>query len=372
VILTWILARQVYPGPPALPVLATAFVAFNPMVLFINASVNNDNLVMMLSTAALVVMLPFMQRSVPRYGWRALGLGLLLGGAALTKLSGLALWPLAALAVGWGCWQVRDGRRFVVSGVIILGVVGLMSGWWFWRNEVLYGDWTGMVRMVSVAGPRLIPISWPELIRTEWRGFLISYWAVFGVFSILPGEWVITLFDVLTAGAILGGVWRLVTAWRARQLTPRWAELGVLGLFCIVTLVSLLRWTMMTLASQGRLMFGAIAPLSIFMAAGWLAFVPSTWARRLGAGLALVLAARVFGAKLDAATLDHPLTQVEAKSNRDTANTLQAAGVVSLCVGAAALLSAGGLSLFGGSAPVQPTVFLAPGMGGLVLSGVFP
>ncbi len=287
--LTWVLAGQVFPQQRAVQVAATALVAFNPMALFVNASVNNDNLLMLLSTAALVVMLPFMQREAPRYTWRAVGTGILLGLAALTKVSGLVLWPLAALAVGWGCWRARDARRFVLNGILILGPAVLISGWWFWRNWELYGDWLGLAQMVAVAHPRAVPITLFDLIRTEGQGFFASYWGVFGVFSILPAGWVLAVYDVLTAASVLGGGWLLVRAWRARHAAEHWAELTWLAIFCVLTLVGVINWTLQTLASQGRLMFGAIAPLSIFMAAGLLAFAPLTWARRLSAVLAVAL-----------------------------------------------------------------------------------
>jgi hypothetical protein len=95
---------------------------------------------------------------------------------------------------------------------------------------------------------------------------------VFGVFTILPAMWVQWVFDVLTLGAVVGGLWLLIRRLRIRQAKAVSSpEILVLGLFCLLTLIGVIRWTMMTFASQGRLMFGAIAPLSIFMAVGLLA-----------------------------------------------------------------------------------------------------
>ena len=56
VYLTWRLAGAAVPGRPAVALLAAALVAFNPMMLFISASVNNDNLLMLLATLALVLL----------------------------------------------------------------------------------------------------------------------------------------------------------------------------------------------------------------------------------------------------------------------------------------------------------------------------
>jgi hypothetical protein len=273
------LAVAVFPRREGLPFLATALVAFNPKFIFVTASVNNDNLLMLLSTLILIVCLQAMQ---PNGRWRLrqdIGLGLLLGLAALTKVSGLVLWPLAALAVGWRVLK-RERRSWGIGiwklgfeSLFIFGPALLVSGWWFWRNQQLYGEWLGLTTMVAIAGPRAIAL--PDLIREEWYGFYRSYWDVFGLFTILSAGWVHRIFDALTTWALLGGTWVALR----RRTWPR-PEPLLLGLFCLLTLAGVVRWTMQTFASQGRLMFGAIAPLSIFMAAGILAPLDSLPSRR--------------------------------------------------------------------------------------------
>jgi len=284
---TFNLVCRLFPDDVPLAHLAVAFVAFNPMVLFINASVNNDNLLMSLSAANLLVIEQFMRPQLTNSWPKALGLGVLLGLAALTKVSGLVLWPMAALGVGWGAWQARDLKRFIVCGCLILAGALLTSGWWFGRNYLLYGEWLGTERMVAIAGPRVPAITLLELIRTEWYGFWLSYWGVFGAFTVLASNWVYLFFTALTLWAVAGGAWAMR---RARQISP--ALIGF-ALFIGLTLASLIRWTLQTFASQGRLMFGAIAPLSILIALGILAVFRSDTTRRwvaggLASGLALV------------------------------------------------------------------------------------
>jgi len=261
--LTFWLARRALPGAEPVAFGAAALVAFNPMALFINASVNNDNLLMLLSTAALLLTVAEVQASG---GWsfrRSAGLGLLLGLAALTKVSGLVLWPVAALGVAWGAWKARNWKRFVFSGLVIAVLAVGVSGWWFWRNLSLYGDWLGLKTMVAIAGPRPESLTLLDLVRQEGAGFYLSYWGVFGAFTILPSAWVQLFFGILTVLSVAGGALAL---WRLRAW-PR-AELWLLALFSVLTLAGVVNWTLQTLASQGRLLFGAIAPLSIFMALG--------------------------------------------------------------------------------------------------------
>jgi hypothetical protein len=282
---------MVFPGQAVLALLAAALVAFNPMALFINASVNNDNLLMLLSTASLCAIVVFMRPQVPNYGWKAAGLGILLGLAALTKVSGLVLWPAAAIGVAWGAWRGRDWRRLLVAGAIIAAAALLVSGWWYWRNQQLYGEWLGLKTMVAMAGPRAQAIRVVDLLRTEWYGFFLSYWGVFGVFTILPADWVFGFYFILTLWSGLG--WLQTLLRRPLRLT---AEVLLLVLFTILTLVGVVNWTLQTLASQGRLMFGAIAPLSTLTAAGILAAARPLLRQRAGRGWANGLVLTLSGA----------------------------------------------------------------------------
>jgi hypothetical protein len=291
---TYQLALAIFPGRAMLSLLAASFVAFIPQVLFVNASVNNDNLLMALSTAGLWLSVNLMQPKVIGFVWKAALLGLLLGLAALTKVSGLVLWPVAAAAVTWGAWRGRDWERFVIGGLLIAALALLVCGWWYWRNQQLYGEWLGLNTMIAVAGPRVPPITLSQLILEEWYGFFLSFWAVFGVFTILPAGWVFGFYGLLTLWAILG-IW--VGTRHPPRLKP---ELALISLFSLLTLIGVVNWTRQTPASQGRLMFGAIGPLAILLAAGILSATRPllqsraghTWSNglvlTLGAGLALV------------------------------------------------------------------------------------
>jgi 4-amino-4-deoxy-L-arabinose transferase-like glycosyltransferase len=286
---TYRLALAVFPTRYMLALLAAAFVAFIPQVLFINASVNNDNLLMALSTAALWVMAGLMPANVARFYWKAAVLGLLLGLAALSKVSGLVLWPVAAGAVAWGAWRGRDWKRFVLGGLVIAALALLVCGWWYWRNEQLYGDWLGLSTMLAIAGPRVPHIPLNQLILEEWYGFFLSFWAVFGVFTILPAGWIFGFYGLITLWAISG---IYVSSRSNSGLRP---ELVLLIVFSLLTLVGVVNWTLQTPASQGRLMYGAIAPLAILLAAGILTATRPLLHSRAGHswsnGLVLTLAA---------------------------------------------------------------------------------
>jgi hypothetical protein len=264
-------------GGPAIGALAAGLVAFNPMFVHIMASVNNDTLATTLSTLALWQGARLIKDSAGLR--RGLLLGTLLGGAALTKASGLALVLVVPTFVllAW-LWQARQARlplRAMLRQLAGLGAAtwlpaALIAGWWYGRNQLLYGEFTGTSMMARIAGAREAPPSWLALLG-EWDGFYKAFWGLFGAVNIPMDEWI---YDALEGLLIVD---RRRAADNRSQ--PRWLRRGAAGgllwtlrawialmLFAAfgVALAALVRWTSLTLASQGRLLFpviGAFAAL---------------------------------------------------------------------------------------------------------------
>ncbi len=268
---TYALARLLFPGQPALAAGAMAINAFIPMFVFISASVNNDNLVVVLSSLSLVLLVRAIQRGpAPQ---RLLGLGAAIGLACLSKLSALGLLPLACLGLalvvpGRGRIDRRAIVRWVGQCALVIVAAAAIAGWWYVRNWQLYDDPLGMSTMVAVAGGRP-PLATLSDLLGEFQGFRYSFWGVLGGFNILlRPAWVYVLLDLVSAGALIGlaaWAWR---AWRKRTPALPWRELLLLAAWIVIEAVALLRWTSMTLASQGRLMFAALAPICLFLALG--------------------------------------------------------------------------------------------------------
>jgi len=293
------LALNLAPSRPPLALLTAALVAFNPMVLFIHSAINNDNLVMLLATWVLVVLVTELKtEEAQRRLRRTLGLGLLLGLAALTKVSGLVLLPTAVLALSLSPSWRRRPRIGLLRLALLLAVVGLVAGWWYVRNWRLYGEWLGLARMALIAGPRPAGFGLHEL-ATEWQGFWYSFWGVFGAFNLLAPAWFYRLWGGLS---LLAGLGLVVAAVRRRQQQRSLSEVAphlVLVAFLGLTFIGVVRWTLLTTASQGRLLFGGIAALGLYMAFGLLAWWPrghrGPVATGIGAGLALLATIIPFG-----------------------------------------------------------------------------
>ncbi len=285
VLLTYLLAAEVAPGRRALALAAAAVVAFNPMFLFIAASVNNDNLVVPLAAFVLWRLAAIWRRGWPKR-WEITVLGLALGLAALTKLSGLTLSALAAGVLTVLAARRRAWRAWVGWGVTLAAFVAVIAGWWYVRNWQLYGDPTGLNFMLDIAGRRPDKFGLRDLLG-EFEGFRMSYWGVFGGFNIIAWRWVYWLYDGLIVAALGGWAWRLVRGWR-RDERPNAGVMLILAAWVLLVGVALIRWTSQTYASQGRLLFPAIAAVAILTVLGWAGWLPDR--RRQERGLVIVVA----------------------------------------------------------------------------------
>ena len=309
---TYRLALEVQPGQPWLALAAAGCVAFTPMFVFVSASVNNDNLAITFSAAALWIMARWLRKPAARPWWQYALMGFVLGGAALSKSSALGLWALAGAALVFSevrrrttllrdAGQADDGRQtlrttFIISKappsllgkgdgglgltvialLITFGVATAVSGWWFLRNYQLYGDWLGWSAFLETVGARPRPATLLQLWG-ERVGFVQAYWGLFGGVSVPMPAWTYAVLNGLAALAAAGLAWA-----GARALAARKVDLTQLALWALLAgwvaliFVGLIRWTSLTWASQGRLIFPAISVIGVLAAFGW-----SRWWRGL-------------------------------------------------------------------------------------------
>jgi len=345
VALTYGVVREVFPARPGLALGAAAIHAFTPMVVFIAGSVNNDNLVVPISSLALLMLLRLLRQEdkAPWNHWRrTVGryviLGLLLGLAALTKASSLALALLTALVV-----SVRAVRRrpegalaawteFFVGGFATLLPLLAVAGWWYLRNLRLYGDPTGLNAFIQVLGEREVHASLAQLWRERYS-FLAGYWGNFGGLNVPMSEWVYQVLNstliVAAVGLVLEGVRQLVfgpaprkdpsapaphhtavsapVVPSARQDTSESHPANLALVLCLLwglgVLIPWVQWARVTWSSQGRLIFAALPVWSTLIALGlsaWWPRGPWSTAGSLPAPLVIVLVLFLLGLSLAA------------------------------------------------------------------------
>jgi hypothetical protein len=246
----------------ALPLIAAGITAFNPMFLFITASVNNDNLVTALNSLTIWLLLVMMRDGFDLR--RSLLIGALVALATLSKLSGLVLVPAAALAGLWTAYRHQDWRGLFTLGALMAGIWLLLAGWWYWRNLTLYGELFGTQTMVAVAGAREGPFTLATMLA-EFQGFRFAYWALFGLVNIITFRWFYDVMDIFTLLALAG---LLVYLWRRRGDRAALVPALLLALTALVAAGSVIFWTAQTYASQGRLLFPFVAASSTLLALG--------------------------------------------------------------------------------------------------------
>ena len=254
-------ARTVLPEQPGFALLATSLTAFNPMFLFISTSVSNDVLVTTFASLAswqalLMLRLGFQTR-------RSIALAVCIALATLSKLSGLVVAPVVALAGFWLLLRTGDRRGFLVLLIVLFAALTLITGWWFLRNISLYGELTGTGAMLDHFGRRTMSL--PQLLLDEFEGLRISYWGLFGAFSILTHRIHYLLMDALS---LIGLIGLLVFLAQKRRNGFLLSVVGFLTINLAVGGAMLIWWTLQVTASTGRLLFPYVTSISILLALG--------------------------------------------------------------------------------------------------------
>lgn len=264
------------PHRPVAGIVAAALTALNPMFMFTSAAVSNEALVIMLNSLAIWLALLTMRDGFDLR--RSVAIGVLIGLAALTKLSGLTLIPVLLIGALWIAQRDKDWQGFVT--LLITTIVGfvLIAGWWYYRNVDLYGEFFGINTMLAVLenGRRTDTFTLGSFL-SEFQGFRLSYWGIFGASNIQTTALYYAIVDFAIFIALFGAGFVVAQLLAIKDFSFARRELTqVLFLLGIVLIggVALIYWTTQTLASQGHLMFPYIAAISPLLAMG---FVEIVW-----------------------------------------------------------------------------------------------
>ncbi len=270
--------------------LTAALVAFHPQFVFISGVVSNDAATTALATAALWSGALALRRPTARQ----LALtGGLVGLAALTKVSALALLPLLGGALLWSGWRAGTSpRRLAGQLLLFAGVALTVGGWWYLRNGLLYGDPLAMQAHLQTLWRRTTPLAGATLRRELWLLYR-SFWGAWGWGHIwLPG-WVYLLLGGLPLTALLGWLRR----WQRREWPPHLSACLLAALWSGAILAALAQWMRQVEAPHGRLLFPALGAWALLLAGSWQGLLRgqaptvTRWLRRLIQGSVAGLAA---------------------------------------------------------------------------------
>lgn len=278
VLVTYALAREIFPEWPLVALGAAAINAFLPMFLFISASVNNDNLSNLLGNLLTLLIVRLVKQRGAANFRRDLRdyilLGIVTGAGLLAKLNIGFLIPLVGLALLIVSLRRRDWRPVVIGGLISGSLTVIIAGWWYLRNWELYGDPTGLNMFLQLVGRRAVYANTAQL-WSERHSFSQAYWGFFGGMNVPLPEVIYLIFNILGGVGLLGAVILLLRIFLRREWSfSRWLPTLVTIIWPLVTFLSYLRWTAETPASQGRLVFGALSAISLWMIVGLLWWLP--------------------------------------------------------------------------------------------------
>lgn len=254
-------ARTAMPGERGFALLAASLTAFNPMFLYISTSASNDVPVTMFSALACWQALLTLREGFETR--RSLSLALLVALAILSKLSGLALAPAVGLASLWLLLRRGDRRGFLILISSVALACLLLTGWWFLRNINLYGELTGTGAMLAHFGDRSASLR--QLLLQEFEGLRISYWGLFGAFSIFTHRLHYQMMDALSLVGCLG---LLVILAKHRRAPIPLSVVGFLAIYLAIGGAMLMWWSLQVTASTGRLLFPFVTSISLLLALG--------------------------------------------------------------------------------------------------------
>lgn len=244
--------------------LASGLLVLNPTLLAVAASAQNDYLCLVLAAVAALVALPALRRGGTR---RSLVVGALVGLAVLVKVFA------GALLVGFVVAVLLDRRRSLRPRVLdaVAAAVGtaVVSGWWFVRNLVLYGDLTGAAA-VELTGVSFDPLAYEGIGSVlGWGRSLVSY-------AFAPTEYYRNAIEAPLAVKAAAGLLTVAFIVLVAALLVQWAKgdrssdpdtavvFALTSVLTVVLVYAAAAWTMQAIAPR---LVAVAAPLALALVA---------------------------------------------------------------------------------------------------------
>lgn len=267
------LTLTLLPARRYLALATTAIATLNPSFLYSSALVSNDIPLVAFCTLALLAAAKILTEKWEP-DWKAFALlGMWLGLALLTKTTALGLIGLSFFVVLYMAWEQRgdsplSARFLLTRGFALAAPVALLTGWYFARNQIEYGDPLAY-RLIAASAlpPRDAPLTLPELLSINFPWLWQTFWG-----GPTPGDFPRVLLNVFLGALIVGVIGTalyLVREWRAlgrNRLAAFGLMLGWFG-FVFAAQVQFIRTASGT--DQGRYLFPAISTLALVYALGW-------------------------------------------------------------------------------------------------------
>ncbi len=290
-------ARLAAPNDPPLAVLAFGFAALLPMRQATTSAVGNDVLIELIFSAAIVSMIVAFRSGLTIH--RAALIGMLLGAALLTKATGLLL-VVAILAGFFLLWRAGEDRRSILTGgLIVFGLGATLTVGWFARNIHLYHELTPAKAFLQEfeGTKKASDIIRGDFTRTDYLRVVSemtfqSFWAAYtphakaaregtfpdtitlrqqefyarnGIPMFMPAPFYVPYGVICTI--CLVGLIRMCVRRGAAAIQWSTSVLALLTLVLVLAAFVAFVWTFFQ--TQGRYLYPALLPISLFIAAGY-------------------------------------------------------------------------------------------------------
>lgn len=275
-------ARMLLPADPLFAIAVAGLVSLQPTLTYVTSTFNNDAPAAFLGTAIVFWLVHVLVRRQQRVS-DAVILGGLFGLGLLTKQHLLLFFFPIALVAFWTrkSWISLLGRLSLMTVTTVF-----VSGWWYVRSLVTYGDWLGLPSLGATSlfsgqpFAALAPLSFLLLWPGFWIAMVRSWFAFYG-YAVLPKMWI---SDGLLAGIVLlGFLGLLITLGRLTvSIINRSSRLDrpqerllllsivLLGLF----LASFIAYTFLwDIQPAGRWFLPLVLPISFLVLAGLWPFI---------------------------------------------------------------------------------------------------
>ncbi len=288
VYLTWLTAKNIWPRQQGIALGSAALVAFNPMFLYMSGAINNDIIAALCGTAVIYACIVLLDNP-GRLSWRwGIIFGVLYGISLMSKFNLAAIIILIEASITWATWKnpndpvksTLDGldlpthpssdvrrahfRLWLGVNTILFVVAGLLAGWWFVRNQILFGEPTGFQELTELWGVRN-PVESFGLAISELPYAWTTLWGRFGFGQIPLPEAIYTGLMVLTTTGLIGVVIGFIRRATTRERISLLLLIANVGLFFLV----LFNYMLVSPAGpNGRFFFPALSSLAVLIVYG--------------------------------------------------------------------------------------------------------
>lgn len=259
----------------------TILVGFLPRFSYTSAGINNDSLLIALTTVFIYLIIKYL--SEPLTYKKALWLGTLAGLGYLSKPQFLVFLPILAVFFLYKFKKGENKRIIINSILIVCALIIILAGWWLLFIFYHYGNFfgpaavTGNTDLVEV---NFITVLYNVIIRYFF--LFSSYFFTFGCcHEITMASFFQVVFGVMI-GLGLAGLFYYLFTYKKDGLIEKFIPLGFLVLFPLLLEGSLLLIFLKTVLEKGvasfpidgRYLFPAISSLTILFMIGINKFLP--------------------------------------------------------------------------------------------------